>query len=111
MDFAGPLIYKLKKNKMGKCYVLLFTCSTSRAVHLELTKSQTAKELKRKLNAFITRRTRPKLIVSDNAAVFQTTASWLKEVQKSEEMQDFLTKQDIKWRFNLAKSPWWGRMC
>ena len=25
-------------------------------------------------------------------------------------MQDFLAMQEITWRFNLAKSPWWGGM-
>ena len=40
VDFAGPLEYKSTKKEKGKCYVLLFTCSTSRAVHLEVTKSQ-----------------------------------------------------------------------
>ena len=42
-----------KRQQKGKLYVLVFTWATSRAVHLELTKSQTAKEFKRKLNSFI----------------------------------------------------------
>ena len=42
LDFAGPLEYKITKKERGKCYVLLFTCATSRVVHLEVTKSQTA---------------------------------------------------------------------
>jgi hypothetical protein len=42
VDFAGPLQYKIAKNENGKCYVLIFTCAASRAVHLELTKDQTA---------------------------------------------------------------------
>ena len=73
--------------------------------HLELTKSQIAEKFQRKLNAFITRRTRLKLIISDNAAVLETTASWIKKIRKSEKLQDYLAKQDIRWKFNLAKSP------
>ena len=42
VDFAGPLRYKI--NKKEEAYVLLFTCATSRAVHLEVTRSQTAEE-------------------------------------------------------------------
>jgi hypothetical protein len=44
IDFAGPLHYRISKNKEGKAYVLIFTCATSRAVHLEATKSQTAED-------------------------------------------------------------------
>ena len=109
VDFAGPLKYKVNKRE-EKAYVLIFTCATSRAVHLELTRSQTAEEFQRKLNAFIARRTRPQRIISDNAATFKTTAAWIKKVMKSEELQDFLARQEIKWQFNLSKSPWWGGM-
>ncbi|XP_048575296.1 uncharacterized protein LOC116604510 [Nematostella vectensis] len=84
VDFAGPLDYKLAKNGKGKCYIIIFTCAWSRAVHLEVTKSQTAEEFQRELNAFITRRTRPVRIVSDNASVFKATATWIKKIRKSE---------------------------
>jgi hypothetical protein len=59
VDFAGPLRYKIAKNKEGKCYILIFTCAASRPMHLELTKSQEAEEFQRKLNSFIGQRGRP----------------------------------------------------
>ena len=108
VDFAGPLIYKVTKKEDGKCYIIIFTCATSRAVHLELAKSQTAEEFQAKLNAFITRKTRPRRIISDNATTFIATAKWIKLIRKSERLHDYLASQDIKWTFNLAKSPWWG---
>ena len=37
IDFAGPLSYKISKKEQGKCHILIFTCATSRAVHLEMT--------------------------------------------------------------------------
>ena len=88
--------------------MLIFTCAASRAIHLAVTKSQRAEEFKEKQNAFITRRTRPKRIVSDNVAVFTTTAAWIKKIRKSEMLQDYLERQQITWQFNLSKSPWWG---
>ncbi|XP_028415673.1 uncharacterized protein LOC114539152 [Dendronephthya gigantea] len=108
VDFAGPLICKVGKNETEKCYVVVFTCATSRALHLELTHSQTAEEFQEKLNSFITRRTRPRRIVSDNATVFKATASWIKRIRKSEKLHNYLATQEIHWTFNLAKSPWWG---
>ena len=96
VDFTGPLDYKVTKRERGKCYVLIFTCATSRAVHLEVTKSQTAEEFQRKLNSFIARKTRPRLIISDNASVFKATASWIKKIQKSKRLQDHLAREDIR---------------
>ena len=110
VDFAGPIAFKIAKKEQGECYILPFTCATSRAVHLELTKTQTAAEFQRKLNLFIARRTRPKVMISDNASVFKSTATWMKNIRKSERIQDYLARQDINWRFNLSRSPWWGGM-
>ena len=108
VDFAGPFSYKVGKKEQGKCYLIIFTCASSRAVHLEVTRTQTADEFKQKLNAFISRRTRPRIIISDNAKVFKTTADWIKTIRKSEKLQDYLARENIRWQFNLAKSPWWG---
>ena len=69
IDFAGPLKHKISKKEQGKCYILIFTCATSRAVHLEMTRTQSAEEFQRKLNAFIARKTRPKVIVSQRIGI------------------------------------------
>ena len=107
VDFVGPLLYKVKKED-AKCYIIIFTCATSRAVNLELAKSQTAEEFQEKLNSFITRKTRPRRIISDNATTFVATAKWINLSRKSERLHDYLASQNIHWTFNLAKSPWWG---
>ena len=108
VDFAGPLRYKIDNKEEGKCYIIIFTCASSRAVHLELTRTQEAEEFQRKLNVFIARRGRPRLLISDNAGTFKTTARWIKDIRKNEKLQDYLTAHKMQWRFNLAKSPWWG---
>ena len=110
VDFTGPLDYKVTKKERGKCYVLIFTCATSRAIHVEVMKSKKADEFQRKLNLFIARKTRPCLIISDNTSVFKATASWIKKIQKSKRLQDHLAREDIRWQFNLSRSPWWGGM-
>ena len=81
VDFAGPLRCR-GNHKTGevKVYAIIFTCAVMRGVHLEVTKSQTAEEFQQKLNALITRKTRPEMIVSDNASVFKTTNSKVDKV-------------------------------
>ena len=64
VDFCGPIVYRETKEE-AKAYVIIFTCTIMRAFHLELTKSQLADEFRAKLNAFITRRTRPESLISD----------------------------------------------
>ena len=41
-DFADPIYYHIKTNKDSKAYILIFSCSVSRAVQLELTPNTTA---------------------------------------------------------------------
>jgi hypothetical protein len=108
VDFAGPLIYRKRDKTEGKASIIIFTFAVVRAVHLEVTKSQSAEEFQRKLNSFITRKTRPQLIVLDNTAMFKATANWIRKIRKDEVLQNHLATQEIRWKFNLAKSPWWG---
>ena len=111
VDFIGPLKCKGIGGKEDiKVSVIIFTCAVMKGVHLEVTRTQTAEEFQRKLNAFITRKMRPEVIVSDNASVFKTTAEWIKKIRKNEKLQDHLASLGITWRFNLSKSPWWGAM-
>jgi hypothetical protein len=69
--------------------VVIFTRATSRAVHLELTHSQLADEFQQILNVFITGRTRPRRIISDNATVFKVAATWIKKIQGSERLHNY----------------------
>ena len=107
--FAGPLRCRGNhKTDVVKVYVIIFTCAVMQGVHLEVKKSQTAEEVQWKLNAFITKKARLEMIVSDNASVFKTTVKWIKLIHKSEKLQDYLASEGTTWRFNLSKSPWWG---
>ena len=115
VDFAGPITYKLKAKKEGKkpiqeakAYILLFACSLTRSIHLELLPNQTTKEFMKSLKRFIVRRGRPRKIYSDNGKTFTAAAKWLGKVMKAEQLQNYLAHQEIKWQFNLSHAPWWG---
>ena len=59
VDYAGP-IYVIDNfsasKEMHKSYILLFTCATSRGVHLELTYNTNATSLVMALRRFIAKR-------------------------------------------------------
>ena len=109
VDFAGPLYYKnCRKINPKKAYVILFTCASTRAVHLKLCREMTATEFQRALNEFIARRGVPQLIVSDNAKTFYNTKKWIDGLRVDHELNNYLATQSIKWQFNLSRAPWWG---
>ena len=107
-DFVNPIHYRAKTKKEQKAYILIFSCSVSRAVHLELISNTTTKKFVKCLKRLVARRGKPTTIYSDNAKSFQAAAKWLKQIIKSEQLHEHLTKENINWKFNLPKAPWWG---
>lgn len=108
VDYAGPITYKISKKKEGKAYFLLFTCSLTRAIHIELLPDQTTGGFIKSFKRFVARRGRPKKIYSDNGKSFVAAAKWLKKVMKDEKVQNHLAHQNVVWQFNLSRAPWWG---
>ena len=107
-DFAGPIRYHKGSNQEGKVYIALFACSLTQGVHLELLRSLETVKLLLCLKRFIARWGRPKTLYSDNEGMFVKASKWLKGVQRDEKIQGFLEQQEIQWRFNLPRAPWWG---
>ncbi len=108
VDYAGPLAYKKTAKTEGKAYVLLYCCSLSRAVYIDLLPDLTVEEMIDSLKEFIARRGRPDRIYSDNASTFKAGDKWLKLVMKEEKIHDYLAQHHIDWRFNPSRAPWWG---
>ena len=71
LNYAGPIFYKGKNKNLKKSYILLITCSLSRAVHLELVQRQKLEELIICFKRFVARRGRPQKLYSDNAKTFK----------------------------------------
>ena len=108
VDFAGPIRYRRKKGVEGKSYLILFACTLSRALHLELLLSLETVEFLGALKRFIARRGRPTKIYSGNGKTFVAAAKWLKKAMGDEQLNEFLADQGISWQFNLSRAPWWG---
>ncbi|XP_078370370.1 uncharacterized protein LOC144654152 [Oculina patagonica] len=71
IDYAGPLYVRNANKEVAKVYICLFTCTTIRAVHLELVEDQTASAFLRAFKRFASRRGIPECIISDNAKTFK----------------------------------------
>ena len=88
VDNAGPIPYRQAKNREKKSYVLLYTCSLSRAIHLELLLDMTATEFIHSFKMFIARRGRPRKVFSDNGKTFAAAATWVRKLMKDEQVHD-----------------------
>ena len=108
VDYAGPLKYRKGGKTEGIAYVLLYTCSLTRAMFLDLLPSLETTEILASFKRFIARRERPQKVYSDNGKTFVDAVKWIKQVMRDEKFQNFLAHQGIQWQFNLSRAPGWG---
>ena len=108
IDFAGPLFIKTESQALKKVYIALFTCATTRALHLEIVPNLSCEAFLLCLKRFVSRRGVPNLIVTDNAKTFKAASKRLTNIFKSAAVNHYLVRHNIKWKYNLAKAPWWG---
>ena len=108
IDFAGPLFYKTKSGDMDKCYIALYTCCTSRAIHLDLVTDLTSQTFLRSFRRFTARLGTPSLINTDNAKTFKFSAKFIDTLTRDQPLLTYLQDKGIQWRFNLERAPWWG---
>ena len=57
---------------------------------------------------FVARKGTPALVVSDNAKTFKASAKYLRKLYSDPQVRNYLDTNQIRWRFNLDRSPWWG---
>jgi len=111
VDYFGPLYVK-DTTEMQKVWVCLYTCGVTRAVHLEIVPDLSTKSFLLCLRRFIAVRGTPSVIVSDNAKQFKLANETLSlvwsNILKSEDVQDYSSKQGIQWKFITEMAPWMG---
>ena len=100
--------YRKGKKNEGKAYIVLYACSLTRGIYLELLPSLETEEFMSSLKRFIARRGRPNTFYSDNGRTFVGAAKLLKTIMADEKLQDYLAHLGIRWKFNLSRAPWWG---
>ncbi|XP_057297390.1 uncharacterized protein LOC130627797 [Hydractinia symbiolongicarpus] len=101
LDYAGSLYVRnvYHGGSMYKAWVFLFTCTSTRALHLDLVPNASSSGCIRSLRQYFSERCIPSEIISDNGSQFI-----------AEVTQRFSSNRGIKWHFNLEAAPWWGGM-
>ena len=109
IDFAGPLyVNSTSPENRSKAYCCLFTCASTRAVHLELTESLTVTSFLQAFRKFVSRRGLPAKLLTDNAKTFKSASVDVKKIIKSSEVKKYLANRQIDWQFIMEQAPWWG---
>ncbi|XP_064647483.1 uncharacterized protein LOC135500166 [Lineus longissimus] len=102
VDYFGPFQVKRARSTV-KRYGCLFTCLSTRAIHIEIAASLTTDSFINALVRFTSRRGHPELIRSDNGTNFVGAQKELKQAIKEwnqQKIEDFLHQKEIRWTFN-----------
>ena len=107
VDYMGPVLVKSGRST-PKRYICVFTCMATRAVHLEVSHSLDTSSFLQALSRFISRRTKPSEIWSDNGSNFVGAERELRTAVRqfdTSDMHNAMLKHNINWHFNpLASS-------
>ena len=82
LDYAGPITYRKKKSER-KAYILLYACSLTRALHLDLLPDLSTEEFIFSFKRLVARRGRPRKIYSDKEKTFVAAAKSIRKAMES----------------------------
>ncbi|XP_062542246.1 uncharacterized protein LOC134210216 [Armigeres subalbatus] len=117
VDYCGPfyVLYPQRRARPIKCFVAVYVCLVTKAVHLELAADLTTQAFLATLHRFSARRGKPSLIMCDNATNFVGARRKLDELAQlfaSQQFSDAVLRQAaeerIEFRFIPARSPNFG---
>jgi len=110
IDYAGPLFVNVR-NTLKKYCITLFTCATTRAVHLEFCLDMSTDKFLLALQRFTGRRGLPNTIYTDNAQMFHAANREMRElctVLSAAKTHQYFAEQGIRWKFITPRAAWWG---
>ncbi|XP_055614757.1 uncharacterized protein LOC129761081 [Toxorhynchites rutilus septentrionalis] len=109
LDYFGPISIRLGRSCV-KRWVALFTCLTTRAIHLELAFTLATESCKLAVRRFIARRGAPLEIYSDQGTNFQGARKELQqETNKlNHELAATFTDAATQWKLNPPYAPHMG---
>jgi len=110
LDCFGPILVKRGRSEV-KRYGVIFTCLTSRAVHIEKLDSMDTDSILMAIDRFIARKSRPSVFVSDNGRNFTSADKVLKsEIDKWNQqiIEESLLQRRVEWKFNPPYASHYG---
>lgn len=111
VDYTGA--FTLRGNKQNPkvdqiVYILLFTCPSSRAIHLEVVEDLSTLSFIQAFRCFTAHHSLPRIIMSDNATTFESAAKAFKNIFLDPAVHKYLSDRRINWQFIPKRAPWYG---
>ncbi|KAJ0177755.1 hypothetical protein K1T71_006628 [Dendrolimus kikuchii] len=112
-DYMGPVLMLNRKGRgarLLKCYICIFVCLATKAVHLEVATDLTTEAFIACLNRFVARRGMPQTVYSDNGTNFVGACNQLSSFLKgtSSTLSSEAAMKGICFKFIPAYAPAWG---
>ena len=107
LDCTGALYVRDVKEEI-KVYICLLTCAVSRAIHLEIVTDLTIERFLQAFRRFSSRRSLPRLVLSDNGSTFLSAANKLKAFFSSFSLTTALARNGVEWKVIPKRAPWFG---
>ena len=107
IDMFGPLHIKLNRKTLKEAQVIIFTCMTTRAVHLELVNDKTSDAFLMTFRRFASLRGHPSVCWSDCGTNFVGAQAYLQEIMRNwniPKIESVLSEDfccDFKWLWNI----------
>ena len=113
-DLMGTLFVGIERSSC-QCYVCIFSCMPTRAVHFEVVQSLESPAFIQAFRRFCNSRIiRPKVMYSDNGGNFVMVDKELNDgikIWNSKNFQKAIGQNNIKWRFNPLLASHQGEFC
>ncbi|XP_055523038.1 uncharacterized protein LOC129717210 [Wyeomyia smithii] len=109
VDFFGPIAVRINRS-IHKRWIALFTCMTTRAVHLEVVHTLSTESCKMAIRRFIGRRGAPVEIRSDRGTNFVGSSNELLKGMNeiNSQLAETFTNVGTRWVFNPPGAPHMG---
>ena len=111
VDFFGPFTIRgeVKKRVRGKCYGVIFTCLTSRAMHVDVSKDYSTDSFLQVLRRLASIRGWPAKVFSDCGTQLVAASKELKEAIRGIDwsaLQEYGVQHKLEWSFAPGDAPW-----
>lgn len=111
-DLFGPVMVRNDRGEMVKRWGCIFVCAATRAIHLEPLTAPSADEFLSAFARFISRRGRPRVLISDHGSNLKASDKHLADmwqtVAKDEKTRGYLAHEKVEWRFITQRAAFQG---
>ena len=106
VDYTGAITITGETDVPKKVYICLFTCASTRAVHLEVAEDLSSETFLQLFRTFAARRSCPRIIISDNATNFVGAAPFITDIINDPKVKQALASRQCQWKFVTPRAPW-----